>query len=1112
MVIPVREEGKEKELEEGGELLAATHPKTAQELLDKWSTAKARNSTAALSDLEALGPNYDTEDCKDALLEYRGIDRSDYSDTEEYQEARDEAWDNFIESLDTMAGEEEEEEEEPMSPAIQPKVTQRIPTRLRPLAEEAVKYDTFDEFETAFLRDIKHGRYYHVTDNPNFTIDPLRGPRDMSSMAGQAAPQKGKLMITSDLGTWAEEYKGTRQYVAIIDMSQVPKNKYWQVNRGFGNELWVDDPSMAKVIKVVPMKQAKVDARLHQNALEERITGSTALENFYNEVKGIESAQMVSTQVLNQEPKNISSEGESNLRVEIKDGKNPGEKILSAYLNSQIAGQLSMIEGTRTITIAMIYTEVEFRGRGIGGALVKTALEYAGSVGKSLLSGSLSGAGTRLLRNLEKDVPICLRMPTTKEESEAPEFRNTMVVIESPGSDSRISQEGKDIARQLGNGVIYNGPQMDRDKFVGHVFTDAAVTGTTFMCNDLEGCKARLAQVRERFGAAPPITLQPRVIKRIPTDEITVNYKGAIVTGKFQEVLLRRPDELPNIEISAVSRGRTKEDFEEAVNQVTERLNAMIEYESDQWPVAGRGEESGRVPAKQISKARQAAEVYPIRISMFEYNRSWKPKGWKIIIIGPTETWREDWGVWEAIRDIVQNALDETEEYQYGYDDLGLWIGDHGKGIAIANFLLGPPRLKPNWARGKYGEGMKISSLALLREGFPVKVDTVGREVRMVFLEQDVGGDKISSLAALWKEGGTKTGTIFHIIGYRGDAHPDCFVQNLPKSQILSSGPSSLIQPILRMNSIIKTDEAWESSRIYARDIFMDDTSAYFSYNLWDFELAPDRFAPKNHYAMWCSVAHAWQCCDDVELLQTLLKIITSPPLLAQEGDEEYAEFQSLPIDWSSFNDLTIYRGRQQNYQDILKLNYKAWQNAWTSLHGMDAVLRTSSSFDPMVKHLGYKSVSLSNGTSGLAAVLPTDAALVQKSQERLREVMPLPDNTLSARQFVHLTLARAITKDVRRAVTNVWAAQIPSASDRVRTAGLYSKATREIFIAPDQLDSGRKTIDTLLHELAHDSSGAEDGDPKHYSEISSLAGIVVNLVHTKSYDDFILKVDFQWY
>ncbi|GAI82864.1 unnamed protein product, partial [marine sediment metagenome] len=100
---------------------------------------------------------------------------------------------------------------------------------------------------------------------------------------------------------------------------------------------------------------------------------------------------------------------------------------------------------------------------------------------------------------------------------------------------------------------------------------------------------------------------------------------------------------------------------------------------------------------------------------MEDYRENWQPQGWRLIIIGPTSTWRQEWGEWEAIRDIVQNALDEAEAYRWGYDDQGFWISDRGKGVAIADFLLGPPKLKPDYARGKFGEGMKIATLALVR-------------------------------------------------------------------------------------------------------------------------------------------------------------------------------------------------------------------------------------------------------------------------------------------------------------------------------------------------------------------------------------------------------------
>jgi len=137
------------------------------------------------------------------------------------------------------------------------------PKSLVGLAAEALKSDNPKEFEKDYIIQIKHGTYWHITDNPNFYIDPLKGPRDMSSMA-DGSMTIGKLMVTSHLEYWAENYKGLRGYAAEIDLSMVKKSDYYQVNRGFGNEFWIKDPSKAKVIRLLPINEAlKLDKYRH---------------------------------------------------------------------------------------------------------------------------------------------------------------------------------------------------------------------------------------------------------------------------------------------------------------------------------------------------------------------------------------------------------------------------------------------------------------------------------------------------------------------------------------------------------------------------------------------------------------------------------------------------------------------------------------------------------------------------------------------------------------------------------------------------------------------------------------------------------------------------------
>ena len=492
----------------------------------------------------------------------------------------------------------------------------------------------------------------------------------------------------------------------------------------------------------------------------------------------------------------------------------------------------------------------------------------------------------------------------------------------------------------------------------------------------------------------------------------------------------------------------------------------------------------------------------PRTITMEEYETHWKPKGWQLLPIGPTSTWRPDWGEWEAIRDIIQNALDEAEAYQWGYDEQGLWIADKGKGVAVADFLLGPPKLKPDYARGRYGEGMKIAALALLRQGYSVHVETVGRELWMVFIERVLDTTTTYQLAALYMTNGTRQGSRFHIIGYTGPAYEDRIAVNLPKSSILWEGPSTIKQPKQRFNQLIQHFFP-EASRIFARDIYMRDITSPYSYNLWGFAMAPDRHAPANEDDVWIDVGRLWCTVTKIGLLEIFLQMVKDPPILeAEEGRkvnmERWAMGQVAP---------------DKLYADLVKEKQEGWQIAWRRVMGENAVIRTDERWDNVIKHLGYQSVSLNWRVRGtLSEVIATDVAIKDQSQERLRETEVVPDEKLDSRQMAHLKLARAIAKEVFYTPVPVYAAIIPPASDRVRTAGMYGTTTQTNYIGLDQLYRGRTTVDTLVHELAHHrqymrTQEAEDLTPAHAEAMTYIAARVVEEVTKGTFNELLKEV-----
>lgn len=72
-------------------------------------------------------------------------------------------------------------------------------------------------------------------------------------------------------------------------------------------------------------------------------------------------------------------------------------------------------------------------------------------------------------------------------------------------SIEELKREGEEIARKLGNGVIYVGPWLEEDRFLFHTFNDdRAFTGTTFVARNLKEAKEKLIEKRKLFGKPLP--------------------------------------------------------------------------------------------------------------------------------------------------------------------------------------------------------------------------------------------------------------------------------------------------------------------------------------------------------------------------------------------------------------------------------------------------------------------------------------------------------------------------------------------------------------------------------------------------------------------------------
>ena len=257
------------------------------------------------------------------------------------------------------------------------------------LAAEARKAGSFEEFRRDYLVGIKHGLYWHVTDNPQFAIDVAKGPRDMSSMA-EGDMTAGALMVTSHLENWdtyynfdpeTEEPRMTRPYAALVDLSDVPRGDYRQISRGFGNEFFVPDSSKAKVLGVVPMKTALALDEQHQAAIPQ---SDEELRAFYDKViaRKFDSLKWDESQHPRDAKGQFTQAGLSAVSEQILQASGGKLSILDLRPKA-IVGDVELE------TIAVAPGE---GGQGVGTKAMEALVEWADSVGARLvLSPSQKG-------------------------------------------------------------------------------------------------------------------------------------------------------------------------------------------------------------------------------------------------------------------------------------------------------------------------------------------------------------------------------------------------------------------------------------------------------------------------------------------------------------------------------------------------------------------------------------------------------------------------------------------------------------------------------------------------------------------------------------------------
>lgn len=98
------------------------------------------------------------------------------------------------------------------------------------------------------------------------------------------------------------------------------------------------------------------------------------------------------------------------------------------------------------------------------------------------------------------------------------------------------------------------------------------------------------------------------------------------------------------------------------------------------------------------------------------------------------KTYVRHWGMAEAVRELLQNAIDSDSPFEWEFREDTLHIRSRHSRLSAATLLLGQTSKSDSTDTiGSFGEGYKIALLVLTREGYPVTVHNGDRTWRPMF-------------------------------------------------------------------------------------------------------------------------------------------------------------------------------------------------------------------------------------------------------------------------------------------------------------------------------------------------------------------------------------------
>ena len=406
------------------------------------------------------------------------------------------------------------------------------------------------------------------------------------------------------------------------------------------------------------------------------------------------------------------------------------------------------------------------------------------------------------------------------------------------------------------------------------------------------------------------------------------------------------------------------------------------------------------------------------------------------------------WVITDAIREIIQNAIDTKTDMSITQNGEGWEVRDSGVGVRLSDFLLGRSSKKDDaGVIGQFGEGLKIACLVLARNNRVIIVEALGKRYKFSF-QYDKEWD--SHLLTIDIETSPQaTGTLVTV---------ECTAEEMEAARNLFLGltPKDVLERVPTREEVLDAP-----SLVYINGLQVTKIDSMFGYNLLDKDLVNRDRSAVGYEAIKKGIASVLSNISNKYIIQTIVRTAVDDDRSRQNAVEFSVNFAPKQLAWR--------RAVKELYGDKIclgtgetRIDIRAEERDYTVLHLPWALARSMDRLFPSARE-------------------------VVREKRRI-----VPMNRLLAAERTFFQTAKDLADEIaNEAFLTIYPLRVFIDKENPMETGYYADGIAGICYETIHNQDLSGAVRTILHEYTHGTSGEADNTR---SFESALCDVITSL------------------